>query len=70
MTSDLATRLQRLLDDRGLSIAEAARMAGLQKQLTWLVVTGRNPNPTWSTITRLVEGVGGSMREMFCEEDK
>jgi hypothetical protein len=68
-TPPLAPRLQKLLDDRGLSVAEAARMAGLEKQHCWLVVTGRNDNPTWKTIERLVEGVGGTMRELFCEED-
>jgi len=66
--TDLSRRLQRLLDDRGLSISEAARMAGLEKQRAWLVVTGRNDNPTWKTITKLVEGVGGSMGEMFGED--
>jgi transcriptional regulator with XRE-family HTH domain len=66
---DLAARLQRLLDARGLSIAEAARMAGIEKQRAWLVVTGRNANPTWKTIERLVEGVGGTFGELFCEEE-
>jgi predicted transcriptional regulator len=57
-----------MLDERGLSISEAARMSGIEKQRCWLVVTGRNDNPTWKTITRLVEGVGGTMGELFADE--
>jgi transcriptional regulator with XRE-family HTH domain len=67
--SDLSRRLQRLLDERGLSIAEAARMSGVEKQRCWLVVTGRNDNPTWRTLERLVEGVGGTFKELFADED-
>lgn len=67
MPSDLSRRLQRMLDERGLSIAEAARRSGIERQRCWLVVTGRNANPTWKTLERLVEGVGGTMKELFAD---
>lgn len=65
MTHDLPDRLGRLLASRHLSIAEAARRAGMEKQQAWRIVTGDNPNPGIRTLARLVEGVGGSMAELF-----
>jgi transcriptional regulator with XRE-family HTH domain len=63
--SDLPSRLQRLLDERGLSISEAARMADMKKQQAWRIVTGDNDNPGIKTLMRLVEGAGGTMAELF-----
>jgi transcriptional regulator with XRE-family HTH domain len=65
----LSDRLRRLLDDRGVSISEAARLAGLEKQQTWRIVTGRNANPGVRTVTRLVEAVGGTMAELFADKE-
>jgi transcriptional regulator with XRE-family HTH domain len=67
--TDLSRRLQRLLDERGLSVSEAARMIGMEKQQCWLIVTGRNKNPGYLTLLKIVEGVGGTMKELFCEEE-
>lgn len=65
----VSDRLRRMLDDRGCSISEAARLAGLEKQQTWRIVTGRNANPGILTVTRLVEAVGGTMAELFADEE-
>jgi transcriptional regulator with XRE-family HTH domain len=65
----LSDRLRRMLDDRGCSISEAARLARLEKQQTWRIVTGRNANPGIQTIQRLVEAVGGTMAELFADEE-
>jgi transcriptional regulator with XRE-family HTH domain len=65
----LSDRLRRMLDNRGVSISEAARLAGLEKQQAWRIVTGQNANPGVLTVTRLVEAVGGTMAELFADEE-
>jgi transcriptional regulator with XRE-family HTH domain len=65
----LSDRLRRMLDDRGCTISEAARMAGMGRQQVWRIVSGANPNPEYLTLTRLVEAVGGTMAELFADED-
>jgi transcriptional regulator with XRE-family HTH domain len=64
----LSDRLRRMLDDRGCSISEAARMAGMGRQQVWRIVSGTNPNPEYLTLLRLVEAVGGTMAELFADE--
>jgi transcriptional regulator with XRE-family HTH domain len=67
--TDLAARLQALLARQGFSISEAARQAGMQKQATWLIVTGRNKNPGVETVRKIVEAVGATMGELFADAD-
>jgi transcriptional regulator with XRE-family HTH domain len=67
--SDLSRRLHALLKRQGFSISEAARQAGMQKQATWLIVTGRNRNPGVETVRRIVEAAGATMGELFADED-
>jgi transcriptional regulator with XRE-family HTH domain len=65
----LSDRLRRMLADHGYSISKAARLAGLEKQQTYRIVTGRNANPGILTVARLVEAVGGTMAELFADEE-
>ena len=65
----LAQRLQRMLAERGCSISEAARLAGMEKQQTWRIVTGSNDNPNVKTVERIVTAVGGTMAELFSDEE-
>lgn len=64
----LAERLQRLLDERGFTITEAAKAAGMEKQQAWRIVTGKNRNPGFETVRRLVEAIGGTMAELCADE--
>jgi hypothetical protein len=66
---NLSRRLQRMLDDRGCTISETARLVGLTRQQVWRIVTGKNPNPEILTIYRLVVATGGSMGELFADEE-
>jgi transcriptional regulator with XRE-family HTH domain len=65
----LSERLHRMLDDRGCSISEVARIAGMQRQQVWRIVSGKNPNPNIQTIARIVEAAGGTMAELFTDDD-
>lgn len=65
----LAARLQRMLADRGFSIAEAARAAGMYNQQCWAIVTGKNRNPGFLTVQRIVEAIGGTMAELMEKEE-
>lgn len=65
----LSDRLRRMLDDRGCSIAEAARLAGMERQQVWRIVTGKNVNPGVETVRKIVEAVGGTMAELFADEE-
>lgn len=67
--TDLAARLRSLLDERGLSIAEVARDAGMHKQQLHLILSGANKNPGVLTVARVVEAAGGTMAELFGDED-
>jgi transcriptional regulator with XRE-family HTH domain len=66
----LADRLRRLLDDRGLSIREVARIAGMHHQQVGAILSGDNPNPGVGTLGRIVEAAGGSLKELFDDEDQ
>lgn len=61
----IAQRLQRLLDDRGCNISETARLAGMEKQQVWRIISGQNANPGVLTVQRIVEAIGGTMVELF-----
>jgi transcriptional regulator with XRE-family HTH domain len=65
----LSDRLRRMLDDRGFSISETARAAGMEKQQAWRVISGANPNPGILTVQRLVDAMGGTMTELFADEE-
>lgn len=65
----LSERLHRLLDERGCSIAEAAKLAGMESQQAWRIVTGKTTNPGILTVQRLVEAIGGTIAELFADED-
>jgi transcriptional regulator with XRE-family HTH domain len=64
----LSERLRRMLDDRGCSISEVARIAGMQRQQVWRIVSGMNPNPSIQTIEKIVDAAGGTMAELFADE--
>lgn len=64
----LAERLQRTLDARGCSIAEAARLAGMERQQVWRIVRGETPNPGILTVERLVSAIGSTMAEFYEEQ--
>jgi transcriptional regulator with XRE-family HTH domain len=66
---DLAERLKALLDRKGFTIYSAAECAGMSKQQAWKIVTGKAKNPGVVTVQRLVEAVGGTMAELFADED-
>ena len=67
--ADLAARLRALLDERGLSVAEAARDAGMHKQQLQAIVAGKVPNPGILTVARIVAAAGGTMHDVFCDPD-
>jgi transcriptional regulator with XRE-family HTH domain len=66
----LSDRLKRLFDERGVSISEAARFANMEKQQVHRIVSGRNANPGIATVQRIVDGIGGTMSELFADEDE
>jgi|SRR3990170_3585258 len=49
----------------GLSLAEFARRWGVSRSLAYSIETGRNPNPSWQTLARLVENLGCDPRLLF-----
>ena len=65
----LDERLLRMLDARGYSISEAAKAAGMEKQQVWRIVTGKNGNPGMVTVERIVAAIGGTMAELFADDD-
>lgn len=67
--TDFAARLRRILDERGLSIAEVARDAGMHKQQVHMILSGKNPNPGVLTVARIIEAAGGTMAELFGDDD-
>lgn len=66
----LADRLRRLLDARGFSITEAAKLAGMEKQQVHRIVAGKVKNPGVLTVQRLVEAIGCTLGELFADEDQ
>lgn len=67
---DLAARLQSLLDERGLSIAEVAREAGMAKQQLHAILSGKNPNPGVLTVQRIASAIGVTLAELFGAGDE
>jgi transcriptional regulator with XRE-family HTH domain len=65
---NVAVRIRRMLDERGLTVAEVARDASMAKQQLWVILSGKNPNPGILTITRIVEAAGGTMAELFGDD--
>lgn len=65
----LATRLRRVLDARGCTVAEAARMAEVPRQTVHKIVSGENANPTVATLETIVTAIGATMGELFADED-
>jgi transcriptional regulator with XRE-family HTH domain len=66
----LSDRLRRMLADRGCSIREAATLAGMERQQVWRIVTGKVPNPGYLTVQRIVEAVGGTMKELHEDDEE
>ena len=64
----LPARLRRVLDARGCTIAEAARLAGMPRQQVHKLVTGVNGDPRLSTIEKLVTAIGATLGELFADE--
>lgn len=64
----LAERLRRLLDERGVGVTEAAKLAGMHKQQVHSILSGENDNPGVKTLERIVSAVGGTLAELFADE--
>jgi transcriptional regulator with XRE-family HTH domain len=68
-STDLSRRLRRLLAARGFTISEVARIAGMEKQQTWRIVTGATPDPRVESVRRIVAATGATLGELFADED-
>lgn len=65
----LSDRLRRMLADRGFTISEAAKLAGMEKQQVHRIVSGKNPNPGIETLRKITDAMGGTLGELFADED-
>lgn len=65
----VAQRLQRVLDDRGCTLSEAAQAAGMPRQQVWKILSGTVPNPGILTVEKIVRAAGGTMLEFFEDRD-
>lgn len=62
----VARNLRRYREDRGLSLAEIGRRAGLSKQTVASIESGEG-NPTVDTVERLAAALGVSIRALMSE---
>lgn len=65
----LADRLRRVLDARGCTVAEAARLAGMPRQVVHKIASGANDNPKVRTLEAIVSAIGATLGELFADED-
>jgi SOS-response transcriptional repressor LexA len=56
--TDIGDRVNELLDERGLTQARAAELAGLPSETVNHIVTGASKNPHISTLRKLAAGLG------------
>lgn len=65
----LSDRLQALLKRKGFTINAAAEVAGMERQQVWRICTGKVKNPGVLTVERIVTAVGGTITELYQEEE-
>jgi transcriptional regulator with XRE-family HTH domain len=66
----LADRLQRVLDARGCTVAEASRLSGVDPQMIHRIIWGTNDNPKLKTLERIVVAIGATLAELFQESEE
>jgi transcriptional regulator with XRE-family HTH domain len=66
---DLGYRLKRFIEQKGFhSVSAAAKACGLSRTQLWDIIHGRK-SPTVETLERIVTALGGTMTELFSEEE-
>ena len=68
MPDDLGSRLRALIKRKGFrSVSAAAKLAGISRSQLWDVISGRK-SPSVETLERIVDALGATMRDLYCEE--
>jgi transcriptional regulator with XRE-family HTH domain len=65
----VADRLRRLLESRGFTIAEVAKLSGMSRQQAHRIVSGENDNPGVKVLGKLVESMGATLGELFADPE-
>jgi predicted RNase H-like HicB family nuclease/transcriptional regulator with XRE-family HTH domain len=65
----LGGQLWRMIRYHRLTVAEAARMAGMTRQQLWRILNGDVPNPGILTVQQIVRSIGGRMKDLFADGD-
>jgi transcriptional regulator with XRE-family HTH domain len=69
VSDDIGHRLKRFIDQKGFhSVSSAAKACGLSRTQLWDIIHGRK-SPTLETLERIVTALGGTMTELFSDED-
>lgn len=63
----IGERLQTLIESQGLTIADVARAADLDRQAVWRIVRGEVANPGILTVEKIAEAVGGTIADLYPE---
>jgi transcriptional regulator with XRE-family HTH domain len=63
----IGSKLLDLINQRQLSIAKAAAMIGMSRQLLWRMCHDDVPNPGILTVQKIVLALGGRMRDLWDE---
>lgn len=58
-------RLRQVVPDRGFTMAEVARLAGMSRQALHPIASGKNPAPTLPVLKRIADAMGLSLSELF-----
>ena len=65
----VVTRIWELSRERGISPNELAERAGITQTTMYNMMTGKNKNPTVTTIFRICSGLSITLEEFFSGED-
>jgi transcriptional regulator with XRE-family HTH domain len=65
----VSERLRRLLVRRNTTQSEVAEAAGMSRQQVGQIASGAVPNPGILTVERIVEAAGGTMIELYAEDE-
>ena len=66
---DLAARLRGMLDRRWLTVRSVAKSAGMKPQQVHAILDGKVPNPGVLTVARIAAAAGGSLQELFADDE-
>lgn len=70
MSRDIFSQLKAAREAQGMSLADVGERAGMDRSAVFKLETGKQPNPTVDTLSRVAQAVGKKLNIELSDKDR